>query len=105
MQTIVGMLLLDRTDLGCRSCSISPWLDMLIQLGGETLSILEAQTHRRFIKTHTPLDGVPGLDSVTYLTVTRHPLDAALSLRDHHANMDREQSRAAADGSVRRLFR
>jgi aryl sulfotransferase len=91
MQTIVGMLLLDRIDLGVPLSSISPWLDMLIHSEEETFSILEAQTHRRFIKTHTPLDGVPGLDSLTYLTVTRHPLDAALSLRDHHSNMDHEQ--------------
>ena len=91
MQTIVGMLLLDRVDVGVPLSSISPWLDMLIHTEEETFALLEAQPHRRFIKTHTPLDGVPGLDSVTYLTVTRHPLDAALSLRDHHSNMDHEQ--------------
>ena len=91
MQTIVGMLLLDRTDLGVALSSISPWLDMLLHTEEDTFSILEEQTHRRFIKTHTPLDGVVGVDTVTYITVTRHPLDAALSLRDHHANMDQEQ--------------
>jgi aryl sulfotransferase len=26
---------------------------------------LEAQTHRRFIKTHTPLDGIPNDPTVT----------------------------------------
>jgi aryl sulfotransferase len=30
MQMIVGMLLLNRTDLGAPISSISPWLDMLI---------------------------------------------------------------------------
>jgi aryl sulfotransferase len=91
MQTIVGMLLLGRVDLGMPLSSISPWLDMLIHSEDETFSMLEAQSHRRFIKTHAPLDGVPEVDSVTYITVTRHPLDAALSLRDHHSNMDMER--------------
>jgi aryl sulfotransferase len=91
MQTIVGMLILDRADLRMPLSSISPWLDMLLHTEEDTFSILEAQSHRRFIKTHAPLDGVPGIDSVTYITVTRHPLDVALSLRDHHANMDQEQ--------------
>jgi hypothetical protein len=101
MQTVVGMLLLDRTGLGMPLSSISPWLDMLIHSEEETFSLLESQTHRRFIKTHTPLDGVPDLDSVTYITVARHPLDAALSLRDHHSNMNLEQLerlRLAASG-------
>src|SRR5215470_2256789 len=57
MQTIVGMLLLDRVDLGSTLSSISPWLDMLIHSEEETFTRLEAQSHRRFIKTHTPLDG------------------------------------------------
>jgi aryl sulfotransferase len=91
MQTIVGMLVLDRVELGAPLSLISPWLDMLIHKEEDTFAILKAQSHRRFIKTHTPLDGVPRLDSVTYITVTRHPLDVALSLRDHHANMDFEQ--------------
>jgi aryl sulfotransferase len=86
MQTIVGMLLLDRVDLGAPISTISPWLDMLIRSDEEVFGLLEAQTHRRSIKTHTPLDGVPRLDSVTYLTIVRHPLDVALSDRDHQEN-------------------
>jgi aryl sulfotransferase len=91
MQTIVGMLVLDRLDLGVPLSSISPWLDMLLHTEEDTFSILENQSHRRFIKTHAPLDAVPDVESVTYITVTRHPLDAALSLRDHHDNLDMER--------------
>ena len=65
---IVGMLLLDRTDLGAPISSISPWLDMLIRTDDEVFGLLEGQRHRRFIKTHTPLDGLPRLPSVTYIT-------------------------------------
>ena len=91
MQTIVGMLLLDRIDLGAPISTISPWLDMLIHTDEEVFALLERQTHRRFIKTHTPLDGLPRLPSVTYIAVIRHPLDVALSDLDHRANIDEER--------------
>jgi aryl sulfotransferase len=86
MQMIVGMLILDRTDLGAPISSLSPWLDMLIRTDDEVFELLERQKHRRFIKTHTPLDGVPRLPSVTYITVIRHPLDVAMSDLDHRDN-------------------
>jgi hypothetical protein len=102
MQNIVGMLLLDRTDLGVPISSLSPWLDMLIRTDEEVFGQLERQQHRRFIKTHTPLDGVPRLPSVTYITVIRHPLDVAMSDLDHSDNerFDRlVELRAAVVGS------
>lgn len=92
MQTIVGMLLFDRADLGFPISTVSPWLDMLIRTDAEVFGLLERQTHRRFIKTHTPLDGIPRLPTVTYLAVIRHPLDVALSDADHAAN---QKERAA----------
>ena len=48
----------------------------------------KAQTHRRFIKTHTPLDGLPQADGVTYICVGRDPRDVALSMDHHRANLD-----------------
>lgn len=53
----------------------------------EVHELLEAQTHRRFIKTHTPLDGLPWDDKVTYITVGRDPRDAFASTRHHGANL------------------
>jgi len=86
MQTIVGILLNQRTDLPPIG-TISPWLDMQIRTEEEVFGLLEKQTGRRFMKTHTPLDGLPRDTSVTYLAVIRHPLDVAMSDRDHMANM------------------
>jgi aryl sulfotransferase len=91
MQTIVGMLLRDSVDLPPIG-TISPWLDMQIRTEDEVFGLLENQTERRFIKTHTPLDGLPMDPSVTYIAVIRHPLDVALSDRDHGANMLRERA-------------
>ncbi len=86
MQHIVGMMLLDRVDFGVRLGTVSPWLDMLIRSEDEVFSLLQAQEHRRFIKTHTPLDGLPDDPRVTYIVVIRHPLDVALSDLDHDLN-------------------
>ncbi|MCZ3386583.1 MAG: sulfotransferase domain-containing protein [Actinomycetia bacterium] len=103
MQNIVGMLLLDRTDLGAPISTFSPWLDMLIRDDAEVFGLLERQAHRRFIKTHTPLDGVPRHESVTYIAVARHPLDVALSDWDHCENAQHDRAvamRVAASGPV-----
>jgi aryl sulfotransferase len=54
---------------------------------------LDEQRHRRFLKTHTPLDGLPIEPDVTYIVVARHPLDAAVSLYHQAANIDRARLR------------
>lgn len=43
----------------------------------EVHALLDAQTHRRIIKTHTPLEGVPFVDEVHYVIVGRDPRDVA----------------------------
>src|SRR3984893_5925893 len=68
---------------------ISPWVDMLTRPLDEVLGDLEAQSHRRFIKTHTPLDGLPYDDRVTYICVGRDPRDVAVSCSTHQTNQDR----------------
>ena len=51
--------------------------------------------HRRFVKTHTPLDGIPLDPRATYIVVARHPLDMAVSLYHQGDNLDRERIRRA----------
>jgi hypothetical protein len=99
MQTIVGILLNQRTDLPPIG-TISPWLDMQVRTEDEVFGLLAAQTGRRFIKTHTPLDGLPANPSVTYLAVIRNPLDVALSDRDHMSNMLRDKTEAMREAAV-----
>lgn len=89
MQHLVGMLLLDRVEFGQPLSDVSPWLDGLF-VGDEVLEALAGQRHRRFIKTHTPHDGLPWSATMTYISVFRHPFDAALSMRDHDENTNRE---------------
>jgi aryl sulfotransferase len=67
---------------------LSPWIDMAIHRVEEVHAALEAQPHRRIIKTHTPLDGVPFHPEVTYVVVGRDPRDVAVSWEHHMANLD-----------------
>ncbi|MEO0916057.1 MAG: sulfotransferase domain-containing protein, partial [Pseudomonadota bacterium] len=48
---------------------------------------LEAMTHRRGMKSHTPMDGLPLHAQAQYICVFRHPLDAHFSFRNHVRNI------------------
>jgi aryl sulfotransferase len=80
MQMICALLTLRTADLPAPLPQLSPWLDWLVVPQQEVYDHLAAQRHRRFIKTHTPLDGVPLDARVAYIVMARHPLDMAVSL-------------------------
>src|SRR3954447_13884664 len=103
-QMICALLILQESELPLPLDTLSPWIDMVNRSRRELFADLEAQTHRRFIKTHTPLDGIPNDPRVTYICVGRDPRDVALSMDRHIDNTDigafleaRERS-AAIDG-------
>ena len=93
MQMICALLVHQRTDLPAPLAELSPWLDWLVVPQEQVLAELAAQPHRRVVKTHTPLDGLPLDDRVTYVVVARHPLDAAVSLWHQGDNLDRARVR------------
>lgn len=106
VQMICALLIFQRPELPRPLSDISPWVDMLTLSRAELRAEYESQTHRRFFKTHTPLDGLPYDERVTYICVARDPLDAAISWDHQMANFEleraielREQA-AAADGLV-----
>jgi hypothetical protein len=100
MQTLCAMLVLDTVEFDRPLAEISPWLDMQSNGLGTVVRGLEAQQHRRLIKTHTPLDGLPYDDRVTYLCVGRDPRDVALSFEHHLANLDMDAFMAARAAAV-----
>lgn len=65
----------------------SKWLDCNFRDQEELARQLDAQPHRRCIKSHTPLDGICYSPDVAYITVYRHPIDVHFSLERHVANM------------------
>lgn len=89
-QMLCALLVFRTPDLPAPLAVLSPWLDMLTRPLDGVIADLEAQTHRRFVKTHTPLDGLPDDERITYVHVARDPRDVALSWDNHIANMDME---------------
>ena len=89
VQMICALLVFRTPYLPAPLADLSPWLDWLGAPRDEVVARLEGQDHRRFIKTHTPLDGLPLDPRPTYVVVARHPLDAAVSLYHQGANLDR----------------
>jgi len=86
-QTITCMMIAGTPDLETSVHKTSPWLDSTTRPLDDLITTLNAQTHRRCIKTHTPLDGITYDPRATYIAVYRHPLDVHFSMRDHVANM------------------
>ena len=101
-QMLCALLIFDGPAFPAPLDQVSPWLDMSNRPLAEVTAALAAQTHRRFIKTHTPLDGLPLHPDVTYLVVGRDPRDVAVSYEHHAANLNFEhflELRAAAVGN------
>lgn len=91
MQMICALLVHQTPDLPEPLSTLSLWLDWSVTPRDEVYERLAQQPHRRIIKTHTPLDGVPIDSRATYLVVARHPLDMAVSLYHQGDNIDRER--------------
>src|SRR5688572_13346931 len=90
-QTIVAMLLFPDGNLPGAVMEISPWLDARFEPLEESIARLDAQTHRRSIKTHTSADGVPWWPDAYYIVVGRDGRDAFMSWLNHMANFRRDR--------------
>jgi aryl sulfotransferase len=98
MQQIVSQLIFRGAE-GISLDRVSPWLECTLY-PPETVQALEAQTHRRFIKTHLPLDAIVFSPLAKYIYVARDGRDFAWSIHNHIVSMKAE-IRAAARGSRR----
>ena len=86
MQRICAALVFQSPDLVAPLDALSPWLDLRIMPREFKHAILESQTHRRFIKSHIPLDALPFFDEVKYIVVCRDARDVVLSAFNHYCN-------------------
>ncbi len=80
LQMICALLIFQRPDLPAPMPELSPWMESGSCSREEVYARLAAQRHRRFIKTHLPLQEIPLRPGVTYIVVARHPLDVAVSM-------------------------
>ena len=84
-QRILAALILGpaRTDLNLMETS--PWIDARFMGPLEPMiANIDAQTHRRFLKSHLAADGIRFFDEAKYLVVGRDTRDVFMSLWNHY---------------------
>jgi aryl sulfotransferase len=84
MQQIVSQLLFDGAE-GIELSHLSPWIDLRV-VPPEAIAGLANLPHRRFVKTHLPVDALVFSPQAKYLYIGRDGRDALWSLYNHHAN-------------------
>jgi aryl sulfotransferase len=80
---------------------LSPFVDMHTGSEAALHAHLEAQRHRRFMKTHLPLDALVFSPEARYLYVARDGRDVVWSLYNHHVNATEEWYRITNDAPGR----
>src|ERR1051325_5801728 len=85
MQQIVSHLLFNgATDLDTQA--MSQWVERRIPPKAVKLAALEAQTHRRFVKTHLPVDAVVYSPKAKYIYIGRDGRGVLWSMHNHWLN-------------------
>lgn len=86
-QRIVSLLILGTEPLPPGGLmNVSPWIDArFFEPADVMFERLEAQEHRRFVKSHLPLDAIPYRDDVKYIAVGRDSRDVFMSVFNHYS--------------------
>lgn len=85
MQQIVAQILYNG-DPDLAVAEMSPWLDLRVPPKEVKLPLVESLTHRRFLKTHLPLDALVFSPQAKYIYIGRDGRDVLWSMYNHHAN-------------------
>ena len=84
VQQIVAQLLFNGEE-GMEVAEMSPWLDLRVPPKEVKLPMVEAQTHRRFLKTHLPVDALVFSEMAKYIYIGRDGRDVLWSMFNHHS--------------------
>jgi len=87
VQQIVAQLVFGGDTEGMSIADMSPWLDFRLPPLGQKLPGIEAQTHRRFLKTHLPLDALVFSPRAKYIYIARDGRDCVWSMYNHHVHL------------------
>jgi aryl sulfotransferase len=83
-QRIVSLLVFQTVELPKTLHWVSPWPDCRFIIGrADMKEVVEGLTHRRFLKTHLPLDALPYWKSAKYIYVGRDTRDVFMSTWNH----------------------
>lgn len=85
VQQIVSQLIFNGAE-GVNVADIALWVDMRLPPHQEKMRMVEAQTHRRFLKTHLPVDALVYSPKAKYLYIARDGRDVLWSYYNHHSN-------------------
>ena len=85
VQQIVGQLVFDGNE-DVAVGEISPWIDLRVPPKEEKFGMIESQDHRRFVKTHLPLDALVFSPKARYIYIGRDGRDVVWSFYNHHLN-------------------
>lgn len=95
-QQIVGQLIFGG-DPDVNVSELSPWLDLRVPPKAVKLPEVAAQTHRRFIKTHLPVDALVFSPRARYVYVARDGRDVVWSMHHHHVTANAQWYEALND--------
>ena len=84
LQQIVSQLLFNGEE-GMEVAEMSPWMDLRVPPKEVKLPLVDAQTHRRFLKTHLPVDALVFSEKARYIYIGRDGRDVVWSLYNHHS--------------------
>lgn len=100
LQMICALLIFQTPVLPAPLQELSPWPEWNVNVREDVLARLEAQQHRRFMKTHRRLGQIPVDMRVTYIVIARRPLDVALSFYHQVVNDSENQGLPRSPGSL-----
>ena len=89
MQQMIAQML-SGGDPSLSVSEMSPWLDLRVPPKQVKLPVVEAQTHRRFVKTHLPVDALVFSPKAKYIYIGRDNRDVVWSLYNHHSNANQK---------------
>lgn len=104
LQAICAMLIFSTAELDIAPAKISPWFDTNLTPSDAVSRMIEAQQHRRYLKTHTPLDGIPYFVDCNYIAVYRDPRDTFLSMMRLAARTLEGRAAASQIADLHQLF-
>lgn len=85
LQQILSQLIFNgREDI--EVAEMSPWIDLRVPPKEVKLPQVESQTHRRFLKTHLPVDALVFSPKAKYIYIGRDGRDVLWSMHNHHFN-------------------
>jgi aryl sulfotransferase len=96
LQQIISQLIFNGAE-DMEVAEMSPWIDLRIPPKEVKLPAVELQQHRRFLKTHLPVDALVYSPKAKYIYIGRDGRDVVWSAYNHHANANEHWYHALND--------